>query len=552
MKNYKEESQSKKRYHGEFYTPILFAEKSFLYIEDVLGKDFLSTGKYRIWDMSCGEGNLLLSIKKEYQKYIYMSTLCEKDVEYCREKFTGSLSFQYDYLNDDASNVFNNINLDDDSWKMPLDMRRDMLDKNIKWLIFINPPFATSQSAGANSMSKKDISKTKIRDYMHDSRLGDMSRELYAQFLFRISNEFNGLDTTLALFSKTNYLNSGNSQKFRENIFNYLFKKGFVFSSGNFLGTSKATAFSVSFIIWDLNSKQSLYNQDIALDVLDDNTNKTSEKKIKTIDKKYFLNNWIERKKCSMIFPPLSSAIKIKESGNDIRNKICEGFIGSFMCCGNDVIKQGFTAILSAPQACAGSLSITTDLFEHVMIIHAVRRIVKCDWLNSTDQFIIPQKDIDEHSINDFIIWSLFANSNQTSSIKDVFYINQMYQIKNNFFPFGLDEIKTWDISKKTIIESMSNDSDRFVYTYLINKKLSAEAYALVEIARKLYRYFFENIDKLDTAKFKIDNWDVGYWQIRKSTSDKKLGKDILDELKYLHTDLGAKLREKIYDFQFL
>ncbi len=553
MDKHKEDLQSSKRFHGEFYTPIIFADKAYSYIENYLGKDFLSSSNYRIWDCGCGQGNLVQSIPPQYRKYVYMSTLYQHDVDYCIEHFDTSLAFQYDYLNDDVQNIFNSVSLDDDSWKLPKTIRSDLQNKEIKWIIFINPPYATSQAAGANSISKVNISKTKVRDYMHKAQMGEVSRELYVQFLFRLSREFQNLNTMLALFSKTNYLNSQNTQKFRDSIFSYKFKNGFMFSSANFRGTSKVQDFAVSFALWDMNTKQSLYNQNIVFDTFDDNANKIGEKKIVSLDKSRFLNNWIVRKKCTHIFPPLSSAIKVKTTGRDIRDRICDGFIGSLMCCGNDVIKQGFTAILSAPQACAGSLSITEDIFERAMIIHAVRRIVKRSWLNSSDQFLIPSKPIDDNIITDFVVWSLFAGSNQTASIKDVAYKGYVYQIVNHFFPYAFDDVYSWNVSENDIITSMKHDSeDRFVYKYLANRSISIEASEVLEAGRDFYKYFFESIHEVDKQKFKIDNWDVGFWQVRKALADKKLGKDKLNELKYCHNNLTKKLTDIIYNLGFL
>ena len=50
-------------------------------------------------------------------------------------------------------------------------------DVAIKWIIFINPPFATSQKAGYSGESKQSVSDTKIRPLMHKADLGEVSRE---------------------------------------------------------------------------------------------------------------------------------------------------------------------------------------------------------------------------------------------------------------------------------------------------------------------------------------------------------------------------------------
>lgn len=47
-----------RRFEGEFYTPIPFAAKAYEYIRKAIGRDKLESGRYRIWDMAAGSGNL--------------------------------------------------------------------------------------------------------------------------------------------------------------------------------------------------------------------------------------------------------------------------------------------------------------------------------------------------------------------------------------------------------------------------------------------------------------------------------------------------------------
>ena len=63
---------------------------------------------------------------------------------------------------------------------------------------------------------------------MTSVNLGEVSRELFSQFLYRISLEFKGKIAYLGLFSKLKYINSNNDQLFRDNIFQYEFKQGFL------------------------------------------------------------------------------------------------------------------------------------------------------------------------------------------------------------------------------------------------------------------------------------------------------------------------------------
>ena len=209
------EHDSKKRYLGEFYTPFAFAKKSLEFINKEINIEELKSGKYRIWDMACGKGNLEFYLDESVYKYLYMSTIDNEDIEYCKTKFKNACIFQYDYLNDDIElkeKIFNYK-------KIPNKLKSDLENKELNWLIFINPPYATSQVAGTNSKSKKNVSYSLIRNIMHENKLGEASRELSAQFMFRINKEFvNGKNIYLAIFSKTNYIKSNNNEKFREDI----------------------------------------------------------------------------------------------------------------------------------------------------------------------------------------------------------------------------------------------------------------------------------------------------------------------------------------------
>ena len=94
--------ESQRRFEGEFYTPLRFAQKAISYFTDVLGKNWYKTGKYRIWDMAAGTGNLEYHLPAEAYKYLYMSTLHASEADHLKKVFPSATCFQYDYLNDDV------------------------------------------------------------------------------------------------------------------------------------------------------------------------------------------------------------------------------------------------------------------------------------------------------------------------------------------------------------------------------------------------------------------------------------------------------------------
>lgn len=74
------------------------------------------------------------------------------------------------------------------------------LSPALKWVILINPPFAESQQGGVKGSNKTSVSTTRLQVKMHADNLGETSRELFAQFLYRIQREFRSRHAWLGLF----------------------------------------------------------------------------------------------------------------------------------------------------------------------------------------------------------------------------------------------------------------------------------------------------------------------------------------------------------------
>ncbi len=543
-----------RRFHGKFFTPVRFARKALEYIEKTAGKEWWKTGKYRIWDMAAGTGNLEWHLPSESYPFLYLSTLSPSDVEHCEKLFPEATVFQYDYLNNDVGNVFYKDGFDFGmTWKLPQKLRNDLANPEIKWIILINPPFATSQKAGLNhGQSKQDVSNTAIRKIMHQHELGEVSRELFSQFIFRIKHEFENKDTLFGLFSKVKYLNANNDQKFRDNLFHFEFQNGFIFSSLNFSGTKGK--FPVGFLLWNLSESEKLEEQTIVIDIFDDNVDKIAHKQITSQHKDTFLSKWINRPAASIKFPPVGSAINLKINNKDRRDRIAIGFVASLMCAGNDFQHQNNTALLSAPYVSAGALSVTPKNFEKAMVVHAVRRIPKATWINDRDQFLKPTQELETEFINDCTIWNLFSNSNQTAALKDVIYEKETYQIQNHFFPFLIKELKKWQITDSDIQMSLTSATDRFIANWIKEnkKKLSKEAKEVIEAGELIYQFYFKNLHQLRTHLFKIQTWDVGFWQIKQVLKDQNLAKDLFKDLKEKHDILTQKIEPQIYENGFI
>ncbi len=529
-----------RRFTGEFFTPVAFARKAHAYLEKVVGPKWWTRG-YRLWDMAAGTGNLEWFLPADAYKSIYLSTLHAEDAEHCKRVFPGATVFQYDYLNDDVESLFATMSLFDRASKMPENLMRDLFNPNLKWIIFINPPFATSQKAGYSGESKKSVSDTKIRPLMHAQDLGEVSRELFAQFLFRIRKEFEDKETHLGLFSTLKYVNANNDQKFRDKIFQFGFEDGFVFSSANFSGTQAANPFPVGFLVWNLNERKKLEAQKLEVTVLDDDTSKLGRKVIASEHRDKFLSKWINRPEANIIFPPLGSAISVKGDNGDVRDRIAPGFLASLMCKGNDVQNYNNVALLSGPYVSAGALSVTPENFDKAMVVHAVRKNVKKTWLNDRDQFLAPESKPGVAFIRQCVVWSLFTDSNQTASLRNVNYKDVTFQIVNHFFPFKHSLVKRWEVSDSDITRSLKADNaDRFMANWLAAQKLDARCEELLAVAREIYKSFYKNFKDLPTSTCKVEHWDAGWWQVKRCLGEAGLEKTNFSRIEELKKPLGA------------
>jgi hypothetical protein len=541
-----------RRFNGEFFTPLEFAKKGLEYIEKTVGKKWWLNG-YKLWDMAAGTGNLGYHLPYEAWEHCHLSTLHSEDVEHLGKLYLEANVFQYDYLNDDIENLFSNNELPfHKQWKLSKRLRDDLNNLEIKWIILINPPFATSQEAGTNhGRSKKDLSNTKVRSAMHLENLGEVSRELFSQFIFRINKEFENKQAHLCMFSKLKYLNANNDQLLRDNIFQYKYENGFMFSVEHFHGTKGK--FPVGFLIWNLKEKISLDIQKVELAIYEKADLKTGIKIILNENRDNFLSKWINRPAGVKKFPAFKSGITVAiDSNKDVRDRISENFIACLMCAGNDLQHQNNTCLLSGPYVSAGALSITPLNFEQSMVVHAVRRLPKATWINDRDQFMQPNTELNNEFISDSTIWNLFSSSNQTVAMKNVLYKENNYQIRNHFFPFLISDIKHWQMTDSDIAITMTNDEDRFVAAWLSKQVLSAEASLLFSLAKELYKFYFKHLNQLRSNKFKIQTWDAGWWQIRNVLADENLAEDLLKEIKAAHTTLKEKLLPQVYDYGFL
>jgi len=542
QKIYRLENTDIKKFQGMFYTPIKYAKRAFEMLTNALGENFWQSGQYRLWDMCAGTGNLEYDFPDDVFQYCYLSTLEEDEVKYCRDLFPNAKAiFQYDYLNDDVDFLKVSVLQEYGVRKMPSALLQDLENPEIKWIIFINPPYAeASESKAAGVKRKTGVNATKVGDWMKDIGLGQPAHELYSQFLFRISQELPLDRMFMGLFSTAKYMISSYNRNFRKNHFKAELLDGFVINSKSF--SQCKGQFPICYALWDFSHDMQLDSQKLSFQIIDGNLSgiKTFVEPPKTI------NEWFVREKNTRIFPPFSSAIKQQQSSSsDVRDGVNEDFLGYLASGSPDMQNNKYTCIMSTPTGGHIGTSINPRNIDKSIVVNAVRTIIPLTWLNNRDQYSVPNKEISREFLLDCLLYDLFSNSNQTASVRSVQFKGQSYNVINNFFPFTKDCLN---------IQSRIDDS--FISHYFTKDELSPEALNLWNKGRVLYLEFFKKLNEINKTKYKIDGLDyrVGWYQIRNALSelnDTRINQ-MLNDIKDSLVKLTDKLIPSVYEYGFL
>lgn len=532
-------------FKGAYYTPLHVVDKAYDKLAETLGKNWQKD--YIVWDMCCGVGNL--EVKHSNPRNIFMSTLDQADIDVMKATKTcvAAERFQYDYLNDDITDDGKiDYSLTN---KVPAGLRKAIAEGK-KILVLINPPYAEAANAdnvksegGKNAENKLDVSKTRVAAAMDQQ--GYAARELFVQFLVRIAREIPS--ATIAIFSKLKYVNAPNFDKFRDD-WNAKYLSGFVVHSQAFDGLKGN--FPIGFLIWATNQgaskKQSI--AEISTEVLDKNGKAIGEKCFYNIPDEQLLSNWIIRPRSNDVDAlPLKNAISPTTSTKDVRGrKSADGAIGGMIAPGGDIQHAGLTALLSSGYCSAGGFFVTEGNLWQSAIVFAVRRLIKQTWLNDRDQFLQPSFPLSDEVKTDCLLWMLFSGSNLTAGADDLEWNGKKWSLVNHFVPFTEAEVDA--------PERFESD---FMVQYLADKTLSAEANAVLDAGRILWKAYFAHTDvRTVRDQYKLNRSDVGWYQIRNALAERNKSGDTapinFTPFEAAYQALTDKLRPQVFSLGFL
>ena len=231
---------NERRRSGDFWTPSIFVDYSHKRISKFLGENWKD--EYVVWDVCCGGKNLT----RDYNfKELYCSTLFQSELDIAERYNRESISFQFDFLNDDLD-------------KIPTELM-ESLKSNKKIVFLFNPPYAASGNMGTKKGDTKgSICKTMVNKMMEDEDMGRVRENLLAQFLYRvmkIKEMFNLTNCVLAFFCNPIFMSGNSYNKFRNKLLNmFEYKDGYMFNASHFADCSDR--WGISFSIWETKDFQ--------------------------------------------------------------------------------------------------------------------------------------------------------------------------------------------------------------------------------------------------------------------------------------------------------
>lgn len=294
--------------------------------------------------------------------------------------------------------------------------------------------------------------------------------------------------------------------------------------------------------------------------------NNVGEKILYNTDKTEALNEFVKKKGGkykNITYPNCSSFLNT----NQASVKIGENFIGYLNCNGNNVQYNQLLVGLYSMVFSGGSkgkghspgFTVNEDNFFEACYLFTSRKLIVSGWLNQKDEYLVPNMNHEEFEQYKFdsLVYSLFGHSSNQSSLRQVEYKGQMWDIKNEFFWMSKDRMK--ELADENGYDNLYNDArtsaDRHVYKLLFGEeriydKLSDDAKAVLDKATELVERSMELRQVMANDDNHLDSWDSGYAQLKLVW--KEYFQEEFQEFRQLYKNLEDRMRPLVYELGFL
>ena len=535
-----------RRRQGAFFTPTKFVDFAHRMIEKELGENWRD--EYVVYDCCCGS----LNLTRDYRfKELYCSTLDKGELELGSRYNPEATKWQMDFLNDG-----------DECFDKGL---IKAFEQNKPIVFFINPPYGRNGGDGKLSGTSESVCFTEVRKQMNALKMN--ADNIQHQFMFRIAKlvEKYHLDNAyFALFSNPVWM-TGQRQRNLLNYFTSVFslEDAYLFQASHFADVSDA--WGISLTLWKAQKGNALLNEYPfkLLDVLDDgNVDVIGSHTLYNTQGKITGSDWVDeclKKVKTYDYPNLSSGIVVSEKVT--KGKWCDNALGYMFNHCNSVYKNAQEVLLLSSAFSSGmGVQLVKENFTRCTALFTARKLIENTWVNHADEYLAPNENHPDYKRfeADSIVYSLFENKSNQTSMRQITYKGKLYDIPNEFFWMSKDTMM--DLANEHHDDFMFNDArtskERYVFTLLqkpeIQQHLSDTAKQLLSMATEMtiksmkYRTLFES----DHPDYHIHTWDAGYYQL------KNLWKEYLPEdfkrFRELFKQFGNELRPFVYSLGFL
>jgi hypothetical protein len=534
-----------RRKQGEFFTPTIWVDKAHEYITSVYGEDWKE--KYVVWDPAWGTGNLTRDYKF---KELYVSTLNYSDIQTAEQMGYNpeAVKFQFDFLNDDYDFLPKGL--------------RDAIESGKEMIVLMNPPYVTANVMGKTSEHKEGVAKTNMNQLMVSEGWGKSAQNLYSQFFYRLTKlQEKNKKIKIGVFCKPLYLTGDAYSDFRLKFFNHFgFEKGFLFEASNFSDVAKGWGINFAIFTENTNQEKTFFPHNMIK--IDDDMNLISYnvKKLYNTDGLIQASKWVrEEIKGLKTFdvPQISSATIIKNKGI---GTITKNALGYFYNNSNNVSKNNQSVGLFSSTMSAGhGLSVIQQNFNKCCNLFTSRKLISNDWVNDKDEYLTPDENHENYQqfTYDSIIHSLFNNSSQQSSLRQITYKDKLWDIKNEFFWMSKEEMMNLANNNNytELYSDARTDSNRYVYKLLFGEQniyelLSSDAKLVLDKATELVRLSMNIRSHFADDQNHLNSWDAGYAQLKLVW--KEYFSEEFKEFRQLYKNLEDRMRPLVYELGFL
>jgi hypothetical protein len=255
--------------------------------------------------------------------------------------------------------------------------------------------------------------------------------------------------------------------------------------------------------------------------------------------------------------PQISSSTIVKPDG--IGNTV-NGAIGYFYNNSNNVSKNNQSVGMFSGSFSAGhGLSVIPENFYKCVNLFTGRKLISNDWINDKDEYLAPNKNHEDYQqfTNDSVVYSLFNNSSQQSSLRQVTYKDQLWDIKNEFFWMSKEEIMELanNSNYNELYSDARTDNNRYVHNLLfgdenIYEQLSPDAKLVIDRATELTRVSMNMRSHFADDQNQLNSWDAGYAQLKLVW--KEYFPEEFKEFRQLYKNLEDRMRPLVYELGFL